>query len=144
MSSRIGNVSAKHTVQVRAIRLKDFLDRPISFLKIDIEGAEYQVIKDISDHLHFVNNLFLEYHGSFNQNDELNEIFSLIVENGFFLLYQRSLLQYMIILLNVLRKKHVDYDVQLNIFCFSTLKLLIDSVQGKCTGSIAGRISPNA
>jgi FkbM family methyltransferase len=117
MSSRIGNESTKHTVRVQAVRLKDFLDRPISFLKIDIEGAEYQVIKDISDHLHFVSNLFLEYHGSFKQNDELNEIFSLIVEKGFSYYIKEATSVYDNPFEH-LKKEIVDYDVQLNIFCF--------------------------
>ena len=117
MSSRIGNESSKHTVQVQAVRLKDFLDRPISFLKIDIEGAEYQVIKDISDNLHFVSNLFLEYHGSFKQNNELNEIFSLIVEKGFSYYVKEATSVYDSPFENR-KKESVDYDVQLNIFCF--------------------------
>ena len=32
---------------IKAVRLKDYLDRKIDFLKIDIEGAEYQVFRDI-------------------------------------------------------------------------------------------------
>ena len=65
MSSRIHTEVSDNTVPVKAIRLKDYLDRPIDFLKIDIEGAEFRVIKDIADQLHYVNKLFLEYHGSF-------------------------------------------------------------------------------
>ena len=83
MSSRIHEEISENTIPVKAIRLKDYLDKPIDFLKIDIEGAEYQVIMDIADQLHHVNNLFLEYHGSFNQNNELNQIFTLLTDKGF-------------------------------------------------------------
>jgi FkbM family methyltransferase len=117
MSSRIGTGSSQHTVQVKAVRLKDFLKRPIDFLKIDIEGAEYQVIKDVADQLYFVNNLFLEYHGSFGQNDELNEILSLIVKKGFSYYIKEATSVYD----NPFERRKkgvVNYDVQVNIFCF--------------------------
>jgi FkbM family methyltransferase len=117
MSSRIGSGSSKNSVQVKAVRLKDFLNRPVNFLKIDIEGAEYQVIKDIADHLHFVNNLFLEYHGSFNQNEELNEIFSLIVDKGFSYYIKEAISVYDNPFERI-KKEAMQYDVQLNIFCF--------------------------
>ena len=40
-------------------------------MKLDIEGAEYKVLKDIADNLGNVNNMFIEYHGTFDQNNEL-------------------------------------------------------------------------
>src|SRR5206468_1716479 len=83
MSSRIDSESSQNTTQVKAIRLKDYLDKPVDFLKIDIEGAEYQVMMDIVDQLYHVKNLFLEYHGSFHQNKQLNQLFELLVSNGF-------------------------------------------------------------
>ena len=33
-------------IQVDAVRLKNYLDRPVDLLKIDIEGAEYEVLRD--------------------------------------------------------------------------------------------------
>ncbi len=117
MSSRIGDGSSQNTTEVKAVRLKDFLNRPVDFLKIDIEGAEFQVIKDLSDQLHFVNNLFLEYHGSFSQNTELNEIFSLIVANGFSYYIKEATSVYDNPFVRM-RKNPLPYDVQLNIFCF--------------------------
>jgi len=46
--------------KIKASRLKDFLTKKVDFLKIDIEGAEYQVVKDIQDALGLVRNIFLE------------------------------------------------------------------------------------
>ncbi len=100
---------------VKAVKLKDFLNRQVDFLKIDIEGAEYEVMKDIDENLKNVNHLFVEYHGTFNQNKELNEIFEIITRNEFKYYIQQA------------ANKHptpfipsytADYDVQLNIFCF--------------------------
>ncbi len=122
MSSRIHTEDSDNIVPVKAIRLKDYLDRPIDFLKIDIEGAEFLVIKDIADQLHYINNLFLEYHGSFYQNEELNQIFSLLVDKGFsyYIKEAASIYDHPF---DRKRTKNINYDVQLNIFCFR-MKLL--------------------
>jgi FkbM family methyltransferase len=65
MGSRIENDLSKNENKkiVKCFRLKDLLNEDIDFLKIDIEGAEYAVIKDCSDKLIHVKNLFVEYHG---------------------------------------------------------------------------------
>jgi FkbM family methyltransferase len=117
MSSRINTEVTRNTVSVKAIRLKEYLDKPIDFLKIDIEGAEFQVIKDIADQLHSVSNLFLEYHGSFYQNNELNQIFSLLTDKGFnyYLKEATSIYDHPF---DRHKKENINYDVQLNIFCF--------------------------
>jgi FkbM family methyltransferase len=117
MSSRINTEVSNNTVPVKAIRLKDYLDRPVDFLKIDIEGAEFRVIMDIADQLPQINNLFLEYHGSFNQNNELNSIFSLLVDNGFSYYIKEATSVYDHPFVHQ-KKENINYDVQLNIFCF--------------------------
>jgi FkbM family methyltransferase len=117
MSSRIGGESDQHTIEVNAVRLKDYLNRQVDFLKIDIEGAEYQVMKDIAGELRYVNNLFLEYHGSFQQNSELLKLFSIIVENGFSYYIKEATSVYAHPFLRV-KTNNMIYDVQLNIFCF--------------------------
>jgi FkbM family methyltransferase len=68
---------------VRTVRLRDLLDQEIDFLKIDIEGAELPVLKDCSDRLRNVKNLFVEYHGKYEKASELNEILDILVQNGF-------------------------------------------------------------
>ncbi len=117
MTSRIDFGSSKNTVPVRAIRLRDFLNRPVDFLKLDIEGAEYQVMNDIAGNLHFVRHLFLEYHGSFAQNMELAKLFVLLVDNGFsyYIKEATSIFGHP---LSREKKPAIPYDVQLNIFCF--------------------------
>ncbi len=116
MSSRIDSNNSGNTVPVKAIRLKDYINKTVDFLKIDIEGAEFEVMNDISGQLHFVNHLFLEYHGTFEQNAELSHLFELLVEKGFTYyikeatsIYDRPLYP--------IKKPGMPYDVQLNIFC---------------------------
>src|SRR5438552_3271017 len=48
--------------EVPTVRLRDFLDRKIDFLKLDIEGAEHEVIADCADRLKNIEKLFVEYH----------------------------------------------------------------------------------
>ncbi len=117
MSSRIHTEDSDNTVPVKAIKLKDYLDRTVDFLKIDIEGAEFQVILDVKDQLQHINNLFLEYHGTFNQNNELNSIFSLLVDNGFSYYIKEAASVYDHPFIRQ-KKENINYDVQLNIFCF--------------------------
>lgn len=69
--------------KVPTVRLRDYLEQSVDFLKIDIEGAETQVIQDCFDLLSNVKNLFVEYH-SFNQEpQELNVLINLLTEAGF-------------------------------------------------------------
>lgn len=69
--------------KVKAIDFKKYLNKKIDFLKIDIEGAENELIFDIKDHLFNVNKLFLEYHGIIGEKQNLGNILSLITDNGF-------------------------------------------------------------
>lgn len=118
MGSKIGEGISENTQQVKAIRLKDFINKKIDFLKLDIEGAEYKVLQDIRENLHFVTNMFIEYHGAFSQNNELLEIFEIIVKAGFKFYIKEAANNYAHPFLPAQRKP--DYDVQLNIFCVRT------------------------
>jgi FkbM family methyltransferase len=115
MSSRIGK-SDLNGVKVKAVRLKDFLNRKIDFLKLDIEGAEYLVLKDINENLHNVDKMFIEYHGSFNQNNELLEILNIAIKSGFHFYIKEAFPIYGEPFLH--QKHSAGYDLQLNIFCF--------------------------
>lgn len=70
-------------ITVASARLADLLREPVDFLKIDIEGAEYAVIKDCADVLRNVKHLFLEYHGGIGQSHELTEMLEILHRNGF-------------------------------------------------------------
>lgn len=113
------NAFNKQINSVNAIRLKELITMPIDMLKIDIEGAEFEVLKDIKDNLQFIKNIFLEYHGSFNQNNELNEILQILTQKGFNYyikeatpVYERPFMQN--------KAPNYPYDVQLNIFGFKS------------------------
>jgi FkbM family methyltransferase len=101
---------------VPCIRLKDFLTEPIDFLKLDIEGAEYAVVKDCASQLSNVRNLFVEYHGYYREMHKLNEILGILLDNGFkyyikegLSLHERPFLE---------ADASGNFDLLLNIFSF--------------------------
>ena len=117
MGSKIEIDNTNNTVDIKAVRLKEFINRQVDFLKIDIEGAEYEVLKDIADQLSFVKNMFLEYHGKFSQNRELTELINIVTNAGFSYYIKEAACLYPTPFSRV-KNPNTDYDVQLNIFCF--------------------------
>lgn len=69
--------------KIKTVRLKDYLNESIAMLKIDIEGAEFEVIKDCEDKLHNVQHVFLEYHSFYNEDQHLEDILSIFKRQGF-------------------------------------------------------------
>lgn len=118
MGSKIELNPEKKTHPVKAVRLKNFLHKKVNFLKLDIEGAEYRVMKDIASDLQKVENLFLEYHGKFNQGNELTEIFAMIQQAGFCYYVKEAANVYESPFIAKEKAIAPLYDVQLNIFCF--------------------------
>jgi hypothetical protein len=117
MSSKIDTDTHHATTNVNAVRLKNYLTRKVDFLKIDIEGAEYAVLRDIKDDLHLVSNLFVEYHGIFQQQNELDELMSIIRTCGFNYYIKEAAEVYKTPFLRI-KNPLIAYDLQLNIFCF--------------------------
>ena len=56
--------TAAETIEVATVRLADFLVEPVDLLKIDVEGAEDEVLADIESQLGWVRNLFVEVHSA--------------------------------------------------------------------------------
>jgi len=73
----------KTAIKVPTTRLKPYMNQEIDFLKIDIEGAEYAVLKDISNDLNLVKNIFIEYHSFVGQTQHLDEILAILSKAGF-------------------------------------------------------------
>jgi FkbM family methyltransferase len=71
--------------KISSVRLKDFLSKEnhIDFLKIDIEGAEKEVLADCRDSLGNVQNLFVEFHSYIGNPQGLAEVVQIFEENGF-------------------------------------------------------------
>lgn len=117
MSSKITLDEESQGVSVKAVRLKDELITEIDLLKMDIEGAEYEVLRDIKDKLHLLKNMFIEYHGLFSQQNELMQILTWLTDAGFTFYIKEAHNVYPKPFDRKLNDKS-SYDVQLNIFCF--------------------------
>ncbi len=70
-------------ISVEACSLRPFLQQPVEFLKMDIEGAEIDVLLDCADDLPRVANLFVEYHSFANQPQRLHELVAVLAAAGF-------------------------------------------------------------
>jgi FkbM family methyltransferase len=70
-------------LDVKTTRLKNFIRQHIDMLKIDIEGAEVEVLKDCADSLGNVQRLFVEYHSFEGARQNLGEFFSILEGAGF-------------------------------------------------------------
>lgn len=81
-----GRAAAEHgpgLISLDAIRLRDYLDRPVDLLKIDIEGAEFEVLDDCRDRLGQVKNLFVEYHSLAGQKQVLGDLLNILSQCGY-------------------------------------------------------------
>lgn len=115
-SSELDFSGAGNLQSVQAIRLKDILatGKEIDFLKIDIEGAENEVLFDIADELKNVRKVFIEYHSIAGNPQKLGGILQLISNAGFRYFIKEA------VAINgapFLRKVKKGFDLQLNIFC---------------------------
>lgn len=71
------------TNTVKAISLNSYLNEPVAFLKLDIEGAETTVLKDIQGKLINIERIFVEYHSFVGQRQTLNEIIDILTKANF-------------------------------------------------------------
>ena len=114
-STEIDFLNKGRAVTVAAERLRDRLvERPVDFLKIDIEGAENEVLPDIADALDRVGLLFFEYHSAPGRPQRLGELLQLICDQGF---------RYVINGAHGARLPFVEtvphgFELQLNVSCF--------------------------
>lgn len=69
------------SIDVEAVRLSTYMDGPIDILKMDVEGAEYEVLKECLPKLAQVQHLFVEVHTS--REHGVAEVVTLLLNAGF-------------------------------------------------------------
>ena len=115
-AGRATNLDAAYAVnRVEATALAGFLGQPIDFLKLDIEGAETEVLSACRCLLHNVANIFVEYHSFAGQPQTLPHLLEILSYAGF-----RLHIHPMIISNQPLQdcQTYHGMDMQLNIFGF--------------------------
>ncbi len=114
-SGRISTDSGEH--KIPTIRLKDILKKyqGVDMLKIDIEGAEMQVLSDCEDQLYRVHNLFVEYHSFEKKEQSLDHLLNILTKAGFRYHIKEAYTTEQPFLN---RKLQQGMDLQLNIFAY--------------------------
>ncbi len=111
-----GRISAEGTMAVSGIRLKDLIVQAgdVDFLKMDIEGAELKVLQDCEPELSRVHRLFVEYHSTTSQPQQLSQLLAIL---------ERASMRYYVEHTGVHstsplvdRQTEAGFDLQLNIF----------------------------
>lgn len=105
-------------ISVPSISLKQKLKSisKLDFLKMDIEGSEYEVILDCADELNKINYIYIEYHSFHTANQKLSQILEILENNSF---------RYSIESVNKINKPflineiHKNMDLQLHIFAIN-------------------------
>jgi len=69
--------------EVPCVRLRDYLAEPVDFLKMNIEGAEWEVLADSEDLLPNVREMVVEYHHFPGLPRRLADILALLQRTGF-------------------------------------------------------------
>ena len=69
--------------QVSCVRLRDYLTEPVDFMKMNIEGAEHEVIADSEDRLRQLREMIIEYHHLPGLRRSLHEILEILHRQGF-------------------------------------------------------------
>jgi FkbM family methyltransferase len=80
-----GRVEAAGKDQVQAVRLANYLETQVDLLKLDIEGAEYEVLLDLceSGKIDMVRHIICEVHGDATTTHRLAAILHALGEHGF-------------------------------------------------------------
>ena len=70
-------------ITIPTVRLRDYLDQHVDMLKLDIEGAETEVLTDCADKLGNVERIFVEYHSFVGQPQSLHTVTGILAAAGF-------------------------------------------------------------
>jgi len=113
-AGRIGD--SKDGMEVHTDLLSNYLKSEVDFLKLDIEGAEVEVLQECASGLLMVQNIFVEYHSFENREQQLAEILNILKQAGFRIHITAPGLTSDHPLWE--RKTYEGMDLQLNIFGF--------------------------
>ncbi|MBI1367291.1 MAG: FkbM family methyltransferase [Planctomycetes bacterium] len=108
-----GGVGNGGGMTVPAVRLQSYLEEPVDLLKLDIEGAEIDVMPACKHLMGNVKRLFVEFHSPAKEPQRLAEFMNLLAECGFRMYVQTDYCPK-----HPLRERPTDRrnDLQLNIF----------------------------
>lgn len=110
----------ENLVTVLTDKLSNYVNERVDLLKIDIEGAEYEVLKECRHQLEKIDRIFIEYHSFLNQEQSLPEILAILKAAGF-RLYLSTPGVFSPSPFNTIRS-YLGMDLQVNIFGLKSIQ----------------------
>ncbi len=84
MSWQTGDSTKK--IVVPSVRLSSYLDKPVDLIKMNIEGSEEMVLREIESKLQLVAQIVVQYHKTdVSERNDLFDILDLLIRNGYML-----------------------------------------------------------
>jgi FkbM family methyltransferase len=71
------------TREVKTVPLSSYLEEPVDFMKLNIEGMELPVLEEAADRLPQVREMVIEYHGWPGQPQRLGPLLDVVDQSGF-------------------------------------------------------------
>lgn len=114
-AGRIAGDSNGTVCEVPSRRLRHYLNERTDLLKIDIEGAETEVLEDAADELDRVERIFVEHHSFVGRHQSLDRLAAILTGAGFRLHVHPEFVSPQPF---VSREQQCGMDLQLNIYGF--------------------------
>ena len=114
------DIKSSEAIEVKTVRLKSYLKEYVDFLKMDIEGAEVDVLLDVKDDLKNVGALFVEYHSQRDREDRFDILLNALKGAGFRFYIKEAAPLMNKPFMDYKNKKfeYTPFDMQLNIFAY--------------------------
>lgn len=116
-ASRIARPGDQTGETVEACRLRPYLTEPVDLLKVNVEGAETEVLADCADLLATVDRIVVEYHAFTGERQTLDTLIGVLAAGGY-RLYVRSVTPGWPLQPLVDRPVHEGMDLQLYVYAF--------------------------
>lgn len=116
-AGRIARGDDQSTTNVPTTRLRPYLESHVDLLKINIEGAETEVLIDCADLLRNVDRIVLEYHSFAHETQTLHTLTGVLIDAGY-RVHVRSVNNNWPVQPFVNIPVHLGMDLQLYIYAF--------------------------
>lgn len=87
LTERVKEYSIENSIKEEVIlckKLSSYITKQVDFLKLDVEGVEVRILREISAQLSMVSHIFCEYHyGELVEDNDFCELIQILGEQGF-------------------------------------------------------------
>jgi FkbM family methyltransferase len=80
---RWGNYTVQKIPMLKGNKLLNEIDLKPNVLRMDVEGYELEILKSFGAKLSYFNKMFMEVHAGFLRKEGVDELFDLLIKNGF-------------------------------------------------------------